>query len=160
VRALWHLVTPHWLALRPFSRAALRRIEGAIRDSEGQHDGEIRFVVEAALPLGFLKKSVRVRAEALFGQLNVWDTEHNSGVLLYVQMVDRRIEIVADRGIAARIEQAEWRRICYAMEESFKRRDFLKGTLEAIERITRLLARHFPPGARKPNELPDKPIVL
>ena len=144
--------------MRPFSRSALKRIEGAIRDSEGQHDGEIRFAVEAGMPFPF--PPARKRAEALFAQLNVWDTEHNSGVLLYVQMIDRRIEIVADRGIAAKVEQAEWRTICYAMEQAFKRADFLKGSLEAIERITRILARHFPPRGRNPNELPDKPVVL
>jgi uncharacterized membrane protein len=160
VRLLRHLLTPHWLALRAFPSRALREIEAAIKASERSHDGELRFAVEAGLPFHFLNTSTRKRAEALFAQLGVWDTEHNSGVLLYVQLVDRRIEIVADRGISARVEQPEWDGICRAMEEDFKRRDFLKGTLQAIESVTRLLARHFPPRGRKHNELPDKPVVL
>jgi uncharacterized membrane protein len=101
-----------------------------------------------------------VRAEDVFSQLHVWDTEYNSGVLIYVQLVDRRIEIVADRGIAAKVEQAEWNTICRAMEQAFKEGRFAEGALQAIERITALLARHFPPRGKNPNELPDKPAVL
>ena len=160
MRLLKHLLTPHWLALRAFPARALREIEAAIKASEHLHDGELRFAVEATLPLQFLRTTTRKRAEALFGQLGVWDTAHNSGVLIYVQIVDRRIEIVADRGISARVEQSEWNAICHQMEQAFKRRQFAEGALQAIEAITRLLARHFPPRGGNPNELPDKPVVL
>jgi uncharacterized membrane protein len=160
VRLLKHLLTPHWLALRAFPPGILREIEAAIKASERQHDGELRFAVESSLPLSLLNFNTRKRAEALFAQLGVWDTAHNSGVLIYVQLVDRRIEIVADRGISAKVEQSEWDALCRAMESEFKRGEFLKGALKAIESITRLLARHFPPRGRNPNELPDKPVVL
>ena len=160
MRLLKHLLTPHWLALRAFPPRALREIEAAIKASEHLHDGELRFAVEATLPLQFLRTTTRKRAESLFGQLGVWDTEHNSGVLVYVQLVDHRIEIVADRGISARVEQVEWNAICHRMEQSFKRGQYCEGALQAIESITRLLARHFPPRGRNPNELPDKPVVL
>jgi len=159
-RLLKHLLVPHWLALRQFPKSSLRKIEDAIKSSERQHDGELRFAVEAGLPFHFLMFSPRRRAEALFSELRVWDTEHNSGVLIYAQLVDRRIEIVADRGIAAKVEQAEWQAVCRRMEELFKQRQYLNGALEAIERITKILARHFPPRGRNPNELPDKPVVL
>ena len=160
MRLLKHLLTPHWSALRVFPSGTLSQIQSAIKASERQHDGELRFAVEAGLPFDFLRTTTRKRAEALFGQLGVWDTEHNSGVLVYVQLVDRRIEIVADRGISAKVEPAEWHSICRRMEESFKKGDFLNGSLEAIEAITRHLARHFPPRGRNPNELPDRPVVL
>jgi uncharacterized membrane protein len=81
-------------------------------------------------------------------------------VLLYVQLVDRDIEIVADRGIAARVPQSEWEAICHAMEEAFSKNEFLAGALEGIERITTLLARHFPAAGVNPNELPDRPRLL
>ncbi|NBR29019.1 MAG: hypothetical protein EBT83_11515, partial [Betaproteobacteria bacterium] len=90
----------------------------------------------------------------------VWDTEHNSGVLIYVQLVDRRIEIVADRGIAARVAQPEWDAICRRMEAAFRERRFEAGALAAIAEITALLARHFPPQGDNPNELSDKPVIL
>ncbi|HUQ25352.1 MAG TPA: TPM domain-containing protein [Burkholderiales bacterium] len=160
MRALKHLLTPHWLALRAFPSPVLEKIESAIKASERQHDGELRFVVEAGLPFGFLKQSTRKRAEALFAQLGVWDTAHNSGVLVYVQLVDRRIEIVADRGIAAKVGQEQWSVICSAMEVAFRKGHYLEGSLLAVESVTQVLARHFPPRGRNPNELPDKPTVL
>jgi uncharacterized membrane protein len=161
-RVLKHLFTPHWVARRAFPRSTLARIEGAIRESEKTHDGELRFVVEAGLHVLPLVQGIgpRQRARQVFAQLGVWDTEHNSGVLIYVQLVDRRIEIVADRGIAAQVGQAEWDAVCRAMERAFKDRLFLEGSLQAIEAMTRILARHFPPRGRNRNELPDKPVVL
>ena len=160
MRLLKHLLTPHWVALRAFPQRTLKQIEAAIKASERLHDGELRFAVEAGLPFGFLNLSTRKRAETLFAQLDVWDTEQNSGVLIYVQLVDRRIEIVADRGISAKVEQSEWNAICRQMEQAFKQRQYAEGALRAIEAITGLLARHFPPRGRNPNELPDKPVVL
>jgi uncharacterized membrane protein len=160
MRALRHLFIPDWVAMRSFPASALKAIEAAVRSSERQHDGEIRFVIEAGLPFSFLTSTTRRRAEALFAQLGVWDTAHNSGVLIYVQLVDRRIEIVADRGIAAKIEQSEWDAICREMQSAYSRRDFMSGSLEGIDKITDVLARHFPPRGRNPNELTDKPVVL
>ncbi len=159
-RALKHLFLPPWLAHRPFPPAALRSIEAAVKDSERRHRGEIRFAVEAALPLAQLRDSTRQRAREVFAQLDVWDTEENTGVLIYVQLLDRRIEIIADRGIAARVSQAEWDALCRAMESRFHSGEYLAGALEAIEGVTRILERHFPARDANPNELPDKPTVL
>jgi uncharacterized membrane protein len=162
-RVLKHLVVPHWISRKGFSRRTVDRIRDAIRDSESKHLGEICFVVEGGLPVPFLfmKKPARARAEDLFASLRVWDTEHNSGILVYVQRVDRRIEIVADRGIAARVAQAEWDAICREMEGAFREGRFADGALRAIERCTALLVAHFPSrGRRNPNELPDRPILL
>ena len=96
----------------------------------------------------------------MFSLLDVWDTEENTGVLIYVQLIDHAIEIVADRGIAKRVPQAEWDAICRAMERAFRADRYEQGALEAIGTVTAILARHFPPGAANPNELPDKPVVL
>ena len=159
-RALKHLFIPHWVALRPFPKPALRKIEQAVKASERSHRGEIRFALEGPLHLAHLRISTRERARQVFGQLGVWDTAENSGVLIYVQLVDRRIEIVADCGIAAKVAQAEWEAICRTMERSFKQNQFEAGALEAIQAVTAILARHFPAGAVNPNELPDKPAVL
>lgn len=159
-RALKHALMPHWLAMRAFPQAALAKIERAVKASEQQHGGEIRFALEGPLHLAHLRLSPRERARQVFGQLGVWDTEERSGVLIYVQLVDRRIEIVADRGIASRVKQAEWDAVCRAMERSFKAGQFQAGALEAIQSVTAILARHFPPGPGNPNELSDKPAVL
>jgi uncharacterized membrane protein len=161
-RILKHLFAPHWVVNRAFPRRALASIEAAIGASEKNHDGELRFAVEAGLhPLPLWHgQTTRHRAHEVFSALHVWDTAHNSGVLIYVQLVDRRIEIVADRGISAKVAQAEWDAICRRMEGAFRAGRFEAGAVTAIAEITVLLARHFPPLGNKPNELPDRPVVL
>jgi uncharacterized membrane protein len=161
-RVFRHLFAPDWLVYRAFPRATLMRIEAAIRQSEAAHRGELRFAVEPGLDLLPVLRGLTPRQRALdvFSRLRAWDTEENSGVLIYVQLVDRDIEIVADRGISAKVAQAEWDAICRAMENAFRARRFEAGTLEAIDSITRLLARHFPARGVNPNELPDRPVVL
>jgi uncharacterized membrane protein len=157
-----HLITPDWWAQRGFGRGMLLHVEAAIARSEMQHRAELRFVAEGGLhPRALLKNtSPRTRALELFAQLNVWDTAENSGVLIYVQLIDRDIEIVADRGISAWVSQNEWDSICARMQAAFRDRRFEAGTLAGIEDVSTLLTRHFPAGDANPNELPDKPVVL
>ncbi len=161
-RIFRHLLAPHWIVRRAFSRRALDAIEIAVRTSEETHDGELRFAVEAGLhPLPLARgQTARERAREVFSNLRVWDTAHNSGVLIYVQLVDRRIEIVADRGIDAKVAQKEWDAICRRMEAAFREGRFEQGALQAIGEITGLLAQHFPPCGANPNEQPDAPVVL
>ena len=103
---------------------------------------------------------MRQRAQEVFAALHVWDTAHNSGVLIYVQLADRRLEIVADRGISAKVAQDTWDAICRRMETAFKAGSFEEGALAAIEEINGLLALHFTPLGDNPNELPDRPVIL
>jgi len=161
-RFVKHLFAPHWIVARAFPRRTLKVIETAIRDSEKTHDSELRFAVEAGLhPLQLWRgQTTRQRAQEVFANLRVWDTEHNSGVLIYVQLIDRSIEIVADRGISAKVPQREWDAICRRIEHSYRNREFEQGTLGGIREITGLLAAHFPPRGDNPDELPDRPVVL
>jgi uncharacterized membrane protein len=160
MRALRHLFTPAWLAHRPFTPAVLRAIERAIKESERHHRGEIRFAVEGPLHFALLRQSPRTRARQVFSLLDVWDTAENTGVLIYVQLVDHAIEIVADRGIAARVPQSGWEAICRAMERAFRGGQYEQGSLDAIAAVTAILAREFPATGAQANELPDKPAVL
>lgn len=161
-RMLRHLLLPDWWLRRTFARADLAAIGAAIAASETTHRGELRFVVEAAMPLASLwrDQSPRVRAVDLFSTLRVWDTAENSGILIYVQLVERRVEILADRGIAARVAQDEWDAICREMETSFRLGRWRDGALQAVTQAGALLAQHFPAGANNPDELPDQPVVL
>ncbi len=162
IRLLKHLLLPAWFARRVFSRRDLAAISAAVTACEKSHRGELRFVVEGPLPISALwrGRSPRARAEELFSQLRIWDTAENSGILIYVQLVDRRVEILADRGIAARVPQAEWDAICRALEASFRRGEWRQGATQAVTHAGDLLANHFPASEENPNELPDQPLVL
>lgn len=161
-RILRHLLLPHWWTLRILPKAARRAIEQAINASERLHQAELRFVVEAGLPVsGLLRdQSSRQRAIELFAQLGVWDTEHNSGVLIYVQLIDRRVEIVADRGINARVGEAFWNAVCRRMETAFAAGHFESGALLALNDITAALAEHFSAAGANPDELANAPLIL
>ena len=162
LRLIRHLLLPAWLVRRVFSGADLAAIGDAVAACETSHRGELRFVVEGPLPLSALwyGMSARTRAVEVFSAQRVWDTAENSGILIYVQLVDRKVEILADRGIAARVPQAEWDAICRAMEARFRRGEWRQGALQAVTHAGDLLAQHFPAGASNPNELPDQPVVL
>jgi hypothetical protein len=161
-RIIKHLFAPRWAVTRMFPAAAMKAIENAIRESERSHDGELRFAVEGGLKLWLLlhERTPRARATEIFSQLRVWDTEHNSGVLIYVQVVDRHIEIIADRGINAKVEQRQWEAIAGRMQTEFRAQRHEAGVIEGTREITALLARHFPPTGANPDELPDAPVVL
>jgi uncharacterized membrane protein len=162
VRIARHLMVTRWMVIRAFPGDTLIAIERAIRESEAMHRGEIRFVVEGALEISPLLRgqSARERAIDVFSQLRVWDTEQNNGVLIYLLLADRDVEIVADRGIHARVGPPEWERICRKMEAAFRQADFEGGVVAGIQEVTRHLAEHFPPIDDGRNELPDKPVVL
>jgi uncharacterized membrane protein len=152
----------HWRVNRAFSRHTLIAIEQAIKASENVHVGEIRFVVEGALhstPL-FKGQSARERALEVFSQLRVWDTEHNNGLLIYLLLADRAVEIVADRGIHSKVGSREWENICKKMETAFKQANYEGGMVSGIQEVTRHLIKHFPASAAGRNELPDRPVVL
>lgn len=161
-RLLRHLLTTHWRVNRTFPRRSLLAIERAVHASHDAHVGQVRFAVEGALHTAALLKgtSARTRAIDVFSQLRVWDTEHNNGVLIYLLLADRDVEIIADRGIHAKVDSREWEAICRAMEEDFRRGDYQSGVLRGIERVTDLLKTHFP--ARRPpvDEFPSSPVVM
>jgi len=151
-------------ARRALDSAALDRLQARIAASEQQHSGEIRVCVEASLPLSYLWRnaSARERAIAMFGKLRVWDTEHNNGVLIYLLLVERRIELVADRGLLKRVDAAVWQELVASMGAAFRDHQFEAGLGQAVDRVSALLAQHFAlaAGAVNPNELPDRPTLL
>jgi uncharacterized membrane protein len=161
-RILRHLVTDHWSVRRAFPPAAMRAIRDKIGKEERRHGGELRFAVEASLPLLHLWRGqdARSRAVELFGQLRVWDTEHNSGVLIYLLLADRRVEIVADRGIHNKVGVSAWEAICGEMQRAFAAGRFEHGVSLGVAAISDLLATHFPRRKGGANELPNEPLVL
>jgi uncharacterized membrane protein len=157
-----HLLEHHWRVRRVFPPDMLERIAQAIKAGETTHAGQVRFVVEGALdgaPL-FRDQPARERALDLFSHLRIWDTAHNNGVLIYLLLADRDVEIVADRGIHAHVGEAGWETICRDMEAEFRAGRFERGVIGGIAAVSRELAKHFPPQGGQANELPDQPVVM
>ena len=160
-RLLRHLFTSRATMRRLFPESALDDLEKAIAVAEDLHSAEIRVVIEADLDVGsiFAGKTARDRAREVFGRFGVWDTEANNGLLIYLLLADRRVEIVADRGFRGLVSDAEWQDVCRTMESHFRAGRFAAGALAGVAAAGLLAARHFPPdGAR--NELPDRPVLL
>ena len=137
-------------------------IENAIRESEKLHDGEIRFAVEAALHPAQLWRGVSARARAIeiFAELGVWDTERNNGVLLYLLLADRDVEIVADRGFNGKVSAEEWESVCRRMESALREGRHADAVIDGVQSLSAIVARHFPPRPGGRNELPDTPASL
>ncbi len=161
-RVVKHLFTTQWKVHRLFPQPAITAIEEAIKASESSHIGEIRFVVEGALdgsPL-FNGQSTKERALDVFSHLRIWDTQHNNGLLIYLLLADRHVEIIADRGLHDRVGCHEWDKICREMETAFKQKKYEAGVLSGIRAVTKHLINHFPAVGASQNELPDKPVLL
>src|SRR5690348_12413830 len=142
-RFLRHIFATRWTTRKHFGPTVLGAIEAAIRETEAQHGGEIRFAIETALDMAELVEDLapRGRAMRVVGQLGVCDTAHNNCVLIYLLLADRVVEIVADRGIAARIPQSEWEAVCREMERLYREKRFSEGSVAGVYGIGRLLAR-------------------
>ena len=161
-RWLSHLSTTHFTLRRCFPPEVLAAIDAAITASEQQHQAEIRFAVETALPVGHLWRGVgcRERAQEIWSLLGMADTAARNGILVYVLLAERDIEIVADIGFSERLAEPLWAEICGEMSAAFRNGDYGPGSVQAIGRLNELAVAHFParPGDR--NELPNAPFVL
>jgi uncharacterized membrane protein len=147
---------------RRFPSHVLTAIEEAIEASEQKHRAEIRVAIEVALDLRTLLglRSARERALEVFTELEVWDTVERNGVLIYVLLAERDVEIVADTGFDGRVSNAEWQRVCTLIERDFAEGRWRDGLLNGIEAATVLLVREFPAAGRNRNEQRDRPAVL
>ncbi len=152
---------------RAIPPALLEKLAAQVARSESGHSGEIRIYVEAGLPLNYLWRSASTaqitheRALAMFGKLRVWDTASNNGVLIYLLLAERRIEIVADRGLNERVAPGTWAHLVDVMRAAFTAGDFEAGLTQAVQEVSVLLHQHFPLLADQtnPNELPNQPLL-
>jgi uncharacterized membrane protein len=162
-RLIRHVSAPHWRTRLMFPKSTLDAIEQAVGRAERTHAGEIRFAIETSLPPLHIINEVtpRARAREVFATLRVWDTDLNNGVLIYVELADRVVEIVADRGLDNRVTAAEWEGVCRLMEQHFRAGHYELGAIAGVDAVGTLLARHFPPSTSAfHNQLPDRPTLL
>jgi uncharacterized membrane protein len=164
-----------WLDVSDCNRALpddmLKRIKQRIAASEQRHSGEIRICVEAGLPTSYLwrhfwhkvsmKTIMRERAVMMFSKLHIWDTAQNNGVLIYLLLAERDIELVADRGINQYVDHAEWKAIVKRLSSALHDGKFEDGLTQALEEVSAIMMRHFElkPGETNPNELPNAPFI-
>lgn len=163
LKRFWrHILMNPVTVARRFPATTLDAIQREVAAQEKRHRGEICFVVEAELASGQLWRDVssRVRAREVFALQGVWHTEENNGVLIYVLLADRRVEIVADRGIDSKVSRQEWQSICRTMEKSFAEDRYEEGAIAGVRQVSELLVRHFPPAGIKRNELGDRPVLM
>ncbi len=162
LRFFRHLFTTRWSLNRAFDADTRRAIEQAITETEKSHRGELRFAVEANLGVWSLLggETAEERSLDMFANLGVWDTEDNSGILIYVLLADHHVASVADRGYRDHVTRDEWREICARMEAAFREGDFRRGAVEGVLGAARHAAAHFPLDGENPNELPDRMVFL
>lgn len=161
-RLIKHLCTTTADVRRAFPPATLKAIEDAINEGETRHRAEVRVVVEPALNTQAVLSgmSARERARELFAHYGVWDTEENCGVLVYVNLADHQVEIVADRGVGRVIGAKDWHAICRTMTQGFARGAYHDSVITALVELNALLQQHYPDDGSRRNQLSDKPVML
>lgn len=145
-----------WLRRRHFDEALLAQVAERIRQGESEHGGELVVAIEAMMP-GHEANS-HLRALEVYGRLRVWDTPLNSGVLLYLALDKRAIEIIADRGLAVSNEQ--WQQVCESLQRSLASSEYVEGLMAAVDDILAILKTQAPSSEQHTNVLPDKPVML
>jgi len=173
IRFLRHLWADAGDVRRKLDSAALQRLEQLVSESEGRHSGEICLCVEAALPLSYLwrqfrqrlsvEEIVHQRALSQFGKLRVWDTEHNNGVLIYLQLTEHRVEVIADRGLSRQLASNRWQAAVEAMRPALQAGQLEQALATAVKSVGNALEAHFPLDPDAPrtdgDELPNRPVV-
>jgi uncharacterized membrane protein len=161
-RLLRHLFTTTASGRRAFPHAALKAIQAAIAQGEAAHRAEVRLVVEPALPMRAVLGGMtsRERARELFSVYRIWDTEENCGILIYVNLADHKVELIADRTINHLVHAGEWQEICRTMTRDFSRGVFQDSVIAALEQLNGLLQTRFPATGSRPNQLSNKPVIL
>jgi uncharacterized membrane protein len=163
LKRLWrHLATSQASGRRAYPKEVLAEIQQTIADGERLHRAEVRIIIEPALPLddAFDDIHPRARARTLFSDYRIWDTEENCGVLIYLNLADRQVEIIADRGVGRLLQPAQWQAVCDTMTSGLQRGAFRDSTIAALRQLNELLHETLPAAGDRVNQLSDKPIIL
>ena len=161
-RIFRHLTTTSAAGRRAFPPEGMKAIQAAIARGEKLHRAEIRLMVEVSMDLGalFEGRTSRHRALALFSEYRMWDTEENTGILLYINLADPQVEIVADRGVNKLLDAAQWQQLCRTITAGFAAGRYDESVVEAIDSLNELLHPGLPAGSDNLNELSNRPMLL
>lgn len=161
-RAFRHLFTTNRAGKQAFPETTLQVIQEVITAGEKLHRAEVQLIVEPSLPLSeiWAGTSSRERAIELFSLHRIWDTEENSGILIYIDLADHQVEIIADRGINHVTTGEEWESVCQAMTRGFAQGNYHDSVVASLKLLNQILHEHLPDTENLPNQLPNRPIVL
>jgi putative membrane protein len=112
------------------------------------------------VPASVQKRWAHQRAVEQFLALGLHTTEHRTGVLIFVSVAERYAEIIADTGIDKKVPASTWQTLVDELTRQIGQGKPAEGFLTVIAAAGKLLATHFPPGSRNPNELSNRLIVL
>jgi uncharacterized membrane protein len=163
LKRLWrHLTTTSAFGRRAFPKHVLTEIQQVIAGGEQLHRDDVRVIIEPAMPLGDVLAGMhpRARARMLFSEYRLWDTEENSGVLIYLNLADHQVEIITDRGVGRLVQAEEWQSICDVMTRELRRSAYRDSTITALEQLNAQLQQTLPADGQRANQLSDKPIIL
>lgn len=157
-----HALYMPWLTERYFKPASLSQIEQAVKSAELGHVGEIVVIIEGSLPLKLAYYlDTRQRALDLFSQYQVWDTEYNSGMLLYVNICEHQVELLADRGIHQFVTPEHWQTICEQVTSQFLQEHYVEGVLTGVQLIGQTLQAFYTARLQEQgNERSNRPILI
>jgi uncharacterized membrane protein len=161
-RLLRHLLTTTGTGKRAFPAPTLKAIQAAVAKGEKLHRAQIRLVVEPSLSIFDVLAGAtsRQRARELFSHYRIWDTEENCGILIYINLADRKVEIIVDRGVGRIVDAGEWQAVCRTMTRDFARGEYHGSVIAAVEQLNELLRQRFPAEGPNANELPNRPLII
>ena len=151
---------------RYFSKQDQHAIAQTVKQAEEGHVGEIQVVIEGHIPSHqAYYQSTRLRAQQLFAELGVWDTEYNSGVLLYLNLCEQAVEIMVDRGIDQAVTSDIWQQICDEMILQLKNKQYRMAVENGVVEIGKVLNLFYnqQQSLQKPdmmNKLANQPMIL
>lgn len=147
---------------RYFNQQDQQAITNAVEQAEHGHVGEIQVVIEGHIPCSqAYRQDVKLRARELFAELGVWDTEFNSGVLLYINLCEKSVEIVIDRGIKHGTQQVLWDKICRQLLNQMREQQYREAVVEAVLAIGEVLNQFYDKKVVDlDDELGNAPILL
>jgi uncharacterized membrane protein len=146
---------PAWVR-KVFSARDLADIAAAVGRVEGATDAEVRVHLERGVPRRSGGDAL-ARARAVFHRLGMHRTRRRNGVLVYLALQDRKLAIVGDEAIHARVGAAYWERVRDLMVGHLRAAAPRDAVVNAVEELGRALAEYFP---RRPGddagELPNE----
>jgi len=133
----------------------LDAVEGAIRAAEQRTSGEIC----VAIARSWFWADTRAAAERAFRRMGVSATRARNGVLIFLVPRRRKVVVLGDAGIHAKVAPDFWNRVVERITADFRRGDPTAGMVAAVELLGNALASAFPASAADVNELPNSVTV-